>query len=101
VRHTISDEKLKDKITADEKKKAEEACQQVDQWLASNQEATAEQFDAQRKELETIYNPIVTKLYGQGGMPQGGPGGFPQGGFPGGPQGGPQGGPEPNAQDID
>ena len=101
VRHTVGDEKLKDKITADEKKKAEDACQQVDQWLAANQEATAEQFDAQRKDLEAIYNPIVTKLYGQGGMPQGGPEGFPQGGFPGGPQGGPQSGPEPNAQDID
>lgn len=100
VRHTLGDEKLKDKISPDDKKVVEDACQKVDQWLVSNQEATPEQFDEQRKELEAIFQPIVTKLYGQG-MPQGGPGGFPNGGFPGGPQGGPQGGPEPNAQDID
>ena len=101
VRHTLGDEKLKDKISADDKKKVEDACQGVDQWLASNQEAPAEQFDEKRKELEAVFQPIVTNLYQQGGMPQGGPGGFPQGGFPGGPQGGYQGGPEPNAQDID
>ena len=104
VKHTLSDEKLKDKISEDDKKKVEDACQSVDQWVASNQEATAEQFDEKRKELEAVFQPIVTNLYQQGGMP-GGPGGFPQGGFPGGPQGGPQdgpqGGPEPNAQDID
>jgi len=101
VRHTLSDEKLKDKINGDDRKKVEDACTEVEQWLASNQEATPDQFDAKRKELETVYQPIITSIYQQGGMPQGGPGGFPEGGFPGGPQGGPQGGPEPNAQDID
>ena len=104
VKSTLTDEKVKDKISAEDKKKVEDASQSIEQWLASNQDASAEQYEEKKKELETIFQPIVTNLYQQGGMPQGGPGGFPggpQGGPEGGPQGGPQGGPEPNAQDID
>jgi len=86
VKHTVSDDKLKDKITEDEKKQALDICSSVEAWIQSNPNANVEEFESKKKEVEAVYNPIVTKLYGQGGA---GPEGFPQGGFPGGPQPGP------------
>ena len=86
VKHTVSDDKLKDKITEDEKKQALDICNSTEAWIHSNPNANVEEFEAKKKEVENVYNPIVTKLYGQGGE---GPQGFPQGGFPGGPQPGP------------
>jgi L1 cell adhesion molecule like protein len=65
-------------------------------WLDSNQSAEKEEFEALQKEMESLCNPIMTKLYQAGGAgpDMGGmPGGFP-GGAPGaGPSAGSAGGP--------
>jgi len=102
IKHTVNDEKIKDKITEEEKKTINDLVASAEQWIAGNQNANVPEFEAKKKELETAFNPIVTKLYGQGGP--GGPG-FPGQGFPGGPQGGP--GPQgpgnsgPKVDDVD
>lgn len=85
IQQTVSDDKYKDKVSSDERKSVCDAAQAVEQWMMSNPEATCEEFDAKRKELEQIYNPIAAKLYGAGagGMPgMGGMGGM-GGGMPG------------------
>ena len=54
--------------------------------MTSNQQAPLEDFETRKKKLEEVYNPIATKIYGQGQrMPgQGMPGqGMPGQGFPG------------------
>jgi heat shock protein 1/8 len=67
--------------------------------MEANHEASTEEYEAKRKELEGVWQPIIMKVYqesgGQeGGMPGGMPGGFPgAGGFPGGAGGFPGGGP--------
>jgi heat shock protein 1/8 len=109
IKHTVNDEKLKDKITEDEKKTILDLVQAAEQWIASNANANVPEFEAKKKELETAFNPIVTKLYAQGG--QGGPGGaggfpggFPggAGGFPGGAGAGAQGGSQgPKIDEVD
>ena len=33
-------------------------------WLKDHEESSAEEFDAQKKEIEEVANPIVAKLYG-------------------------------------
>merc|ERR1712073_143514 len=43
-------------------------------WLEENQEADGEDFKAQKKELEEIVQPIIAKLYQQGGSPPPGAG---------------------------
>merc|ERR1711963_356446 len=43
--------------------------------FSENQEAEAEEFKAQKKELEDKVNPIISKLYAQGGAPPPGAGG--------------------------
>lgn len=91
TKQTMEDEKLKDKISEDDKKTVLEKCSEVIAWLDANQSAEKEEFEQQQKGLEKIYNPIITKVYQEaggapGGMPEGGmPGGFPGAGGPGAP----------------
>jgi len=98
LKNTLKEEKIKDKIAADDKTKLEAKIDAVSKWLDANHSAEKEEYDHQREELEAIANPIMSKLYaaggapgGEGGMPGGMPGGFPggmPGGFPGGMPGG-------------
>jgi L1 cell adhesion molecule like protein len=100
--NSFRDEKIKDKVTDDEKSTLEKAVEETLKWVESNPNAHAEEFEKKQKDLETIFNPIITKIYQAGGgegMPggfPGGAGGFPggAGGFPGGSAGGSTAGPK-------
>merc|ERR1712088_927150 len=83
MKQTIEDEKLKDKISDDDKKVIKDKADETISWLDSNQTAEKEEFEDKKKELEKVCMPIMTKLYQQGGAPGGAPGGMP-GGMPGG-----------------
>merc|ERR1712196_688789 len=84
MKNTMNDEKLKDKIEAGDKKTIEEKCDEGINWLDNNQSAEKEEYEEKQKELESICNPIMQKLYagagGAGGMPGGMPGGAPDAG---------------------
>ena len=83
IKHTLSDEKVKDKFEASEKETLEQKVQEVETWLNANQEAETEEFERRQKDLEGIFNPIMAKIYqAAGGQPGGMPGGM--GGMPGG-----------------
>ena len=109
LKNTLSDEKLRDKVTAEDKKTIEDKVQEISKWLETNQDATTEQYEAKQKELEAGANPIMQKIYAAGGAPggfPGGPGGFPggpggPGGFPGAPGGGQAPKPGPNVEEVD
>jgi len=63
-------DKLGAKISDEDKEKIEEAVNAKISWLEENAEAEAEDFKAQKKELEDTVQPIIAKLYqGQGGAP--------------------------------
>jgi len=100
MKATMEDEKLKDKISEEDKQKVMDKCNEVIRWIDSNQLAEKDEFDHQLKDLEKICMPIVTKLYqGAGGMPEGGmPGGFPGAGGAG---GAPKGGSGPTIEEVD
>jgi len=94
MKQTVEDEKLKDKISEDDKKKILDKCNEIIHWLDANQTAEKEEFEHQLKEVESVCSPIITKLYqsgaGAGGMPGGMPGGAPGAGpAPGAGAGGP------------
>ena len=56
-------------------------CNDVVSWLDSQPDANKDEYERRQKELESICNPIITKLYqGAGGAPPPGAGGFAQGG---------------------
>merc|ERR1711910_63923 len=87
MKTTIDDEKMADKISADDKKVISDKCDDAIKWLDANQLAEVEEFQEKQKEVEAVCNPIITKLYqsaggagmpDMGGMP--GAGGMPDGG---------------------
>ena len=78
VKNTLTDEKLKDKFSDDEKTTIEGKADEIITWLDNNHDANASEYDTKRKELEEIFNPIMSKAY-TSGMPEGG---MPEGGMP-------------------
>ncbi|CAO2586681.1 Heat shock-related 70 kDa protein 2 [Lemmus lemmus] len=77
IKQTVEDEKLRGKISEQDKNKILDKCQEVINWLDRNQMAEKDEYEHKQKELERVCNPIISKLY------QGGPGGG--GGSSGGP----------------
>lgn len=59
----MKDEKLKDKFKEDDKKKIEDSLNEAQKWFDAHHEATADEFKAKVKELEDIFNPIMTRIY--------------------------------------
>merc|ERR1712012_1388683 len=92
MKSTMEDENLKAKISEEEKKTINSKCDEALKWLESNQLGEVDEFQDKQKELEAVCNPIISKLYQQGGapggtMPNGMPSGMPNGmpnGMPGG-----------------
>merc|ERR1712194_115653 len=100
IRSTTEDDKLKDAFEAEDKTTINAAVIEHQMWLDSNPDASADEYDSRYKDLERMFQPIMTKIYqsmggGEGGMP-GGMGGMP--GMPGGMGGMPGGMPEQNFQ---
>ncbi|KAH0827101.1 heat shock protein HSS1 [Lanmaoa asiatica] len=103
LRNSLTDEKLADKFDPADKAKLKSAVDETVAWLDGSQEASKEEYEEKQKELESIANPIMQKLYGAaggaGGFPGGGaPGGFPGGGAPGGFPGAEDG---PSVEEVD
>jgi len=69
LKNQIGDkEKLGGKLSEDDKETVSKAVEEKISWLDKNQEAEVDEFKKQKKELEDIVQPIVSKLYqGQGG----------------------------------
>jgi len=99
VRSTAEDDKLKDAFETMDKLAVLEAVKTHQEWLDSNQDASAEEYDGKYKELEKLFQPIMTKVYAKTGQQPG------QDGMPGMPGGMPGQGPSPqtnaNVEDLD
>ena len=63
MKSTVEDEKVKDKISEDDRKKILDKCDDIIRWLDANQLAEKEEFDHKLKDAEAVCNPIVTKMY--------------------------------------
>jgi L1 cell adhesion molecule like protein len=107
MKSLVGEQAAKDKLSPEDIKSVEDKCTEVLAWLDSNQMAEKDEFDAMKKELEEVVNPIMTKMHQQpqgaeGGMPGGMPG---MGGMPGGMGGMPgayaqQGGQQPYSGEV-
>ncbi|XP_028395034.1 endoplasmic reticulum chaperone BiP-like [Dendronephthya gigantea] len=74
LKNQIGDkEKLGGKLSEEDKGTVSKAVEEAISWLDSNKDADAEECKAEKKKLEDIVQPIVSKLYqgagGQGGAP--------------------------------
>lgn len=64
MKNTIEDpEKLANKLNDDEKSTIKSALEETEKWLKSNQDASKEEYDEQKKNLEEVCNPIISKAY--------------------------------------
>ena len=72
MKSSIEDkDKLAEKLADDDKSTIKDAITDAQDWLNANQDADKEQFEDQLKELQSVCDPIIAKVYqsngGQGG----------------------------------
>merc|ERR1712055_498455 len=102
MKTTLDDEKVKDKISEDDMKKITDKCDEAIKWLDANQLAEVDEFNDKQKEVESVCNPIITKLYQDAGGAGGMPGGMPDmGGMPGADAPSGAGGAGPTIEEVD
>ncbi|XP_038826651.1 endoplasmic reticulum chaperone BiP-like [Salvelinus fontinalis] len=70
LKNQIGDkEKLGGKLSPEDKETIEKAVEEKIEWMESHQDAELEDFQAKKKELEEVVQPIISKLYGSAGGP--------------------------------
>eukprot|EP01127_Copromyxa_protea_P023146 TRINITY_DN85_c0_g1_i2.p1 TRINITY_DN85_c0_g1~~TRINITY_DN85_c0_g1_i2.p1 ORF type:complete len:575 (-),score=176.70 TRINITY_DN85_c0_g1_i2:57-1607(-) len=85
LQQSINEDGVADKINPVDKQTIEDACNAALQWIEGNAGASKQQFEAEKKKLEGICMPIMSKLAGgAGGAGPSGPSGpsAGQGGAP-------------------
>jgi len=76
IKNTINDsDKIKDKLTDEDKETLEEIVKTTTEWIDENSSADKDEFDEKQKEVEKTVNPIMSKLYAAGGAGGAGGGG--------------------------
>jgi len=70
IRNTVRDEKLKDKVEEEDKKTIEEKVKEALEFIETNEDLEKEEYEEKEKELKNIANPIISKLYQQGSVPE-------------------------------
>jgi len=63
MKNTLNDEKLKEKFSDEDIKIIEDTANEGMQYLESNQDANAKDYENKQKELESKLNPIMQKVY--------------------------------------
>ncbi|KAF3554448.1 hypothetical protein F2Q69_00013025, partial [Brassica cretica] len=71
-KYKSEDEEHKKKLPAAVKKKIEDSVEEAIQWLDGNQMAEADEFEDKMKELESVCNPIIAKMFQGAGAEAGG-----------------------------
>ena len=65
VKQSLNDEKLKDKFTEEDKTTIEEKIKEVQEWYDDHLESSKEEFEEKQKELESVFSPVMMKVYQQ------------------------------------
>merc|ERR1719158_2281381 len=87
IRNSLDDEKLKEHISEEDRKKVMEKVDETVKWVDENQAAELEEFEGKKKELEEVWNPVAMKAYQAGGGAPPQPGAAPDAGAAAGPGG--------------
>ena len=65
MKNTTEDEKIKDKLSDEDKTVITETIKTTQEWFDEHDSEEASVYDDKYKEIETIFMPIMTKLYQQ------------------------------------
>lgn len=63
VRNTVQDEKVKDKMSQEDRDQAEKFVKEGLEWLDENKDVSKEDMEAKKKEWEESCRPIIMKMY--------------------------------------
>jgi L1 cell adhesion molecule like protein len=63
VKNQLDEGKLNDVMTEDEKEEVQIKVNEVGEWLDHAENAGKEEFEDMQKDLERVYNPIVSRMY--------------------------------------
>jgi len=66
LKSSVDNEEVKKKLSPDELSSAKKVLDSALQWLDSNQLAEKEEFEDKQKEVEDLWRPLISKIYGQG-----------------------------------
>merc|ERR1711970_788563 len=66
LKNSIEEKQISEKISSEDKKAIQDKASEIINWLDNNQSAEIDEFEDKKKELESVANPIMTKMY-QGG----------------------------------
>lgn len=67
MRNTLKDEKIVGNLGSDDKQKLDKVVSDAITWLDANQLADVDEFEDKQKEMESVCNPIMSRMYQQGG----------------------------------
>jgi heat shock protein 1/8 len=81
-KNSLSDEKLKEKISESDRTELEEKIKETQVWMDSHLDATTEEFEEKTKDFESVSHRVFQSAYGSEGAP-GMPGMPGMGGMPG------------------
>jgi len=70
LKSTLEEEQVKSKLSDSDRSRVSDKISETLRWLDSNALADKEEFEHQRKELESVCSPIMAKLYQQQSGPQ-------------------------------
>jgi L1 cell adhesion molecule like protein len=63
LKNTINDSKVSSKLASDDKTKLEAVIKETQDWLNKNLDAEKTEVDKKQRELESVANPIMQKMY--------------------------------------
>ena len=69
LKSSADNEEVKKKLSAEELSAAQRGLEAALQWLDSNQLAEKEEFEDKQKEVEQLWRPLISKIYGGGSVP--------------------------------
>merc|ERR1712023_327063 len=99
MKNTTSEDKFKSAVSEEELKQVTDKVDEVMTWLDTAEHAEKDEFESMQKELESVCNPIIQKLYqNAGGAPDMGAG-FPGAGGDAPPSS--EGGAGPTIEEVD
>jgi len=67
LRNTLEDPNVGGKLSEDDKNTLKSKIDETINWLENNAQADKDEYERRQKELEQVSNPIMSKLYQQGG----------------------------------
>lgn len=65
-KNTVNDDKLKDKISEEDKQTILNKTEETLKWLDTHQEESGDEYTSRKKELDDVVHPIMTKIYSSG-----------------------------------